>query len=78
MQVSAAVEASFLAELVEQQVDGLSLSAATARLTLSRIARFVAEQSTVYLPTHDPRSGVWLRGRIATAATILDNNNCQV
>jgi len=76
LQVSAAVEASFLAELVEQQVDGLSLSAATARLTLSRI-RFVAEQSTVYLPTHDPRSGVWRRGRIATAATILDNNNCQ-
>jgi len=58
--------------MMEQQVDGLSLSARIALLTLRRIGRFVAEQPTVYLPTHDPRSGIRLRNRIATAMAVQE------
>ena len=64
-------DASYLKQtMVEQQVDGIGLSAATARLTLRRIAHFVAQQPTVYLPSHDPRSGARLRDRIATEPAV--------
>ena len=39
------------------KVDGVSPDATTARATLAAIKRFVAQQPTIYLPTHDPEFG---------------------
>lgn len=40
--------------LYETRLDGLTVDAAAARTTMSRIRAFAAERETVVLPTHDP------------------------
>lgn len=48
-------DTSYTQALMQQQVvDGVAPDAAAARLTLQRILRFVRQQPTVYLPSHDP------------------------
>jgi N-acyl homoserine lactone hydrolase len=47
------------------KVDGVSPNAATSRGTLAAINGFAAEQPTVYLPTHDPGSGMRFAERSA-------------
>lgn len=49
--------------LVDQHVDGISPDEATARQTMQKILRYVQENATVYLPTHDPDSGKRLENR---------------
>jgi N-acyl homoserine lactone hydrolase len=44
-------------QLLRQRVDGISPNETVARETLHKIMSFVFQQPTVYLPTHDPKSG---------------------
>jgi len=43
--------------MLDQQIDGLALNAQAAQQTLQRILQLVQAKPTVYLPTHDPKSG---------------------
>jgi glyoxylase-like metal-dependent hydrolase (beta-lactamase superfamily II) len=52
--------------LVEGHVDGVSPSEAVSLRTMQTILRLARERPTVYLPTHDPKSG----HRLANAATV--------
>ena len=70
-------DASYTQDLMlAGKVDGVSPDARTAKATLAAIKRFVTQQPTIYLPTHDPESGTRLaaramadgRGRTARAA----------
>lgn len=46
--------------MLDQIVDGVSLNRQVARKTLARTREFVEQIPTVYLPSHDPESGVRL------------------
>jgi glyoxylase-like metal-dependent hydrolase (beta-lactamase superfamily II) len=52
--------------LVEQKADGASPDEAVALRTLQTILHYVQDRPTVYLPTHDPKSG----DRLASAITV--------
>jgi N-acyl homoserine lactone hydrolase len=52
--------------LVDEKVDGVSPSEAVSLQTMRRIIRYARSQPTVYLPTHDPRSG----DRLTNAVTV--------
>ena len=45
------------------KVDGVSPDASVSATTLAAIRAFARERPTVYLPTHDPESGLRLEGR---------------
>ena len=48
-------DASYLQELMlSGRIDGVSPNPAQARATVERLQRLVADEPTVYLPTHDP------------------------
>lgn len=49
--------------LLERQVDGVSPDADRARQTLDAIYRYVHDEPTVYLPSHDPQSAERLRNQ---------------
>ena len=50
-------------------VDGISPSRRAASETLGRIRNFAETQPTVYLPTHDPASGLRLEQQIVTQSS---------
>jgi glyoxylase-like metal-dependent hydrolase (beta-lactamase superfamily II) len=52
--------------LVEGKVDGVSPNEAVSLRTMQTIMRLAQQQATVYLPTHDPKSGK----RLAIGATV--------
>lgn len=52
--------------MLQQHVDGVAPDEAAARQTLQRILRYVQEQPTVYLPSHDPDAA----RRLATGAIV--------
>jgi glyoxylase-like metal-dependent hydrolase (beta-lactamase superfamily II) len=60
--------------LVGGQVDGVSPSEAVSLRTMQSILRLAQEQSTVYLPSHDPESG----DRLAFGATVRVNEHVRV
>jgi N-acyl homoserine lactone hydrolase len=60
--------------LIERQVGGASPDEAISLQTLETILRYVQEQPTVYLPTHDPESCE----RLAKAVTVQVSENVLV
>lgn len=54
--------------MLEQAVDGVSAVEGAARETLRRVLRYASGTPTVYLPSHDPDSGVRLAERRIVAA----------
>ena len=58
------------AAMLAGQIDGISPNAATTAGTLSAIRQFAAERPTIYLPTHDPRSGARLEARQIVPAPV--------
>ncbi|HXW27105.1 MAG TPA: N-acyl homoserine lactonase family protein [Xanthobacteraceae bacterium] len=61
-------DASYLeATMVSGTVDGISPDESVAKATLARIRRLCAGHPTVYLPTHDPKSGERLANRQVTS-----------
>jgi N-acyl homoserine lactone hydrolase len=51
-------DASYTQQLMlAEQIDGVALNARAARETLRRIHQFTQGTPTIYLPTHDPKSG---------------------
>ena len=58
-------DASYSQELMlEQVVDGVGPDPAAARDTISRIYRYVTQNLTVYLPSHDPGAPARLQHRV--------------
>jgi glyoxylase-like metal-dependent hydrolase (beta-lactamase superfamily II) len=51
------------ANLIERRVDGVSPSVAISLQTLDTILRYAQDRPTVYLPAHDPDSGLRLAAR---------------
>jgi len=63
-------DASYTQDLmIEGKVDGVSLSAAESLGTLAAIREFASLRPTVYLPTHDPKSGARLCERKTVPST---------
>ena len=60
--------------LVEGKVDGVSPNEAVSLRTMQTIMRLAQQQPTVYLPTHDPKSGM----RLAIGATVRVNEHVRV
>jgi glyoxylase-like metal-dependent hydrolase (beta-lactamase superfamily II) len=56
------------ADMLAGRVDGVSANVAIAQATLGALQQLAAERPTVYLPTHDPDSGVRLSTRQVAAA----------
>jgi glyoxylase-like metal-dependent hydrolase (beta-lactamase superfamily II) len=52
-----------LAQMIADQLDGVSNDEAGARATLARLREFARERPTIYLPTHDPQSIARLASR---------------
>ena len=50
--------------LIDEQVDGVSPVEAVSLQTMRRILEYARNRPTVYLPTHDPESGVRLANAI--------------
>jgi glyoxylase-like metal-dependent hydrolase (beta-lactamase superfamily II) len=51
--------------MLDEQVDGVAPNAQAARETLARIHQITRETPTIYLPTHDPKSGERLTNKSA-------------
>jgi glyoxylase-like metal-dependent hydrolase (beta-lactamase superfamily II) len=67
MQIMLAGDASYLeSTMLGCKVDGISPSESVAKATLARIRQLCADRPTVYLPTHDPKSGEGLSERRLT------------
>jgi glyoxylase-like metal-dependent hydrolase (beta-lactamase superfamily II) len=63
-------DASYLeATMLSGTVDVISPDESIAKTTLKRIRKLCADRSTIYLPTHDPKSGERLSERSATHAS---------
>ncbi len=59
-------DTSYTQELMlDQQIDGVSLDAASARRTLQRIRQLADQMPLVYLPSHDPESAMRLEQQIS-------------
>jgi glyoxylase-like metal-dependent hydrolase (beta-lactamase superfamily II) len=55
--------------MLDQKVDGVAPDDTVAQQTLARILRFVRQQPTVYLPSHDPEAGRRLAARAVAPPT---------
>ena len=63
-------DASYLeATMLGGVIDGVSPDETVAKATLAQIRRLCAARPTVYLPTHDPKSGERLAARRAVAVS---------
>jgi len=51
------------ADMLAGQLDGVSVNDALAHATLGNLKQLASERPTVYLPTHDPESGIRLSNR---------------
>jgi glyoxylase-like metal-dependent hydrolase (beta-lactamase superfamily II) len=60
--------------LIERKVDGVSPNEAVSLGTMQNIMQLVQERPIVYLPTHDPKSGM----RLAIGATVRVNEHVRV
>lgn len=58
--------------LINQVVDGVTQDVATAQRSLARTLRYVQQQPTVYLPSHDPCSAERLANRQVTTPSSLE------
>jgi glyoxylase-like metal-dependent hydrolase (beta-lactamase superfamily II) len=54
-------------QLIDQQPDGVSISARQARESMRTILEHARRHATVFLPSHDPASAARLAGRTAVA-----------
>ena len=50
-------------------IDGVSPDETVAKATLAQIRKLCSSRPTVYLPTHDPKSGERLAARRAAAVS---------
>jgi len=67
-QIMLAGDASYLeATMLSETVDGISPNESIARATLARIRELCSAFPTIYLPTHDPKSGERLSERRFTS-----------
>ena len=70
VQVVLAGDASYLEEtMLRGTVDGISPDEAVAHATLLLLRQLCSAQPTIYLPTHDPKSGERLSQRRITSTT---------
>jgi N-acyl homoserine lactone hydrolase len=67
-QIMLAGDASYLeATMLSETVDGISPNESIAKATLARIRELYSGRPTIYLPTHDPKSGDRLSERRLTS-----------
>jgi glyoxylase-like metal-dependent hydrolase (beta-lactamase superfamily II) len=67
MQIMLAGDSSYLeATMLSGTVDGISPNESIAKATLARVRQLCSSRPTIYLPTHDPKSGERLSQRRAT------------
>jgi N-acyl homoserine lactone hydrolase len=67
-QIMLAGDASYLeATMLSETVDGISPNESIAKATLARIRELCSGRPTIYLPTHDPKSGDRLSERRLTS-----------
>ncbi len=59
--------------MLDQQIDGVSLDAASARRTLQRIRQLADQMPLVYLPSHDPESAM----RLEQQTSAIDQPNAR-
>jgi N-acyl homoserine lactone hydrolase len=73
-QIMLAGDASYLeAMILNGTVDGINPNESIAKATLARIPQLCSDRPTIYLPTHDPKSGERLSRRQATHAQLRES-----
>jgi glyoxylase-like metal-dependent hydrolase (beta-lactamase superfamily II) len=64
--------------MLQQKVDGVAPDEVTAQETLRRVMQYVHQENAVYLPSHDPESGMRLNSSINSATPVEKNQFSEI